>query len=232
MYPVKPSRGKVHDCLAMMLDCTTPGEVKMDVTRHVKSMLEDFKCKDELKHIKTPQSPAADHLLNARDDAAKLDSGKAEEFHTTVAKALFLCKRARDDVHPTVAFPCTRVKEPDQDDWNELLRMLKFLEATQDTVKTLEMDNTGMVQWWADASFAVHKDMKSHTGGMMSVGKGAVQSISQKQKLTTKSSTEAEPVAADDVVSHTMWTKHFLEAQGHEARQTILHQDNTVGTTL
>ena len=99
----------------------------------------------------------------------------------------------RDDIHPTVAFPCdARVKEPDQNDWNELLRMLKFLESTQDIVKTLEMDNTGIVHWWADASFAVHKDMKSHTGGVMSMGKGAVQSISQKQKLTTESSTEAE----------------------------------------
>ena len=55
-----------------------------------------------------------------------------------------------------------------------------------------------------------------------------MQTVSQKQKLNTKSSTEAELVGADDVVSHLMWTKHFLEAQGYECKQTILHQDNTV----
>ena len=102
--PVKPSRGKVHDCLAMILDYSTPGEVKMDMTWCAKSMLEDFKFKDELKQVKTPQSPAADHLLTVQDDAVKLDSEKTEEFHTTVAKALFVCKRARDDTHPTVTF--------------------------------------------------------------------------------------------------------------------------------
>ena len=90
----------------------------------------------------------------------------------------------------------------------------------------------GVVKWWADAAFAVHKDMKSHTGGIMTLGKGAVQTVSQKQKLNTKSSTEAELVGADDVVSHLMWTKHFLEAQGYECKQTILYQDNTSAMLL
>ena len=89
-----------------------------------------------------------------------------------------------------------------------------------------------MVSWWADAAFAVHPDMKSHTGGIMSLGKGAVQSISTKQKLNTKSSTEAELVGADDVLSHILWTKHFMEAQGYKAKQTILYQDNTSAILL
>ena len=230
--PVKPSRGKVHDYLAMILDCTTPGVVKMDMTRCVASVLEDFKCKHELKAMKTPASPAADHLFKVRDEAIKLDDDKKEEFHTTVAKALFVCKRSRDDLHLTVTFLCTRVKNPDEDDWNELLRMMKYLESTPQRVKTLEMDNLGIVRWWADASFAAHQDMKSHTGGMMTMGKGAVQTVSQKQKLNSESSTEAELIAADDVVSHLMWTKHFLEAQGYAAKQTILHQDNTSAILL
>ena len=30
------------------------------------------------------------------------------------------------------------------------------------------------VRWWVDASYAVHLDMKSHTGGCMSLGTGAL----------------------------------------------------------
>ncbi len=36
---------------------------------------------------------------------------------------------------------------------------------------TLEADDMNVIKWWADASFAVHQDMKSHTGGMMTLGK-------------------------------------------------------------
>ena len=228
---VTPSRGKKHDYLAIGLDYSTPGVVKIDMTGYVKSMVEDFKYPEELGN-KVPKTPAAAHLFEVRDNAEKLDAEKAEEFHHVVAKGLFLCKRARDDIQPTIAFLTTRVKEPDQDDWNKLLRLLRFLKATQNVVKTLEISNLGIVQWWADAAFGVHIDMKSHTGGVMSMGKGAVQSISQKQKLNTKSSTEAELVGADDVMIHLMWMKNFLEAQGYGVKQTILYQDNTSAMLL
>ena len=56
--------------------------------------------------------------------------------------------------------------------------------------------------------------------------KGAVQSMSRKQRLNTKSSTIAELVAADDVSVLILWTKLYMEAQGYEIRKNILFQDN------
>jgi ABC-type transport system involved in Fe-S cluster assembly fused permease/ATPase subunit len=80
--------------------------------------------------------------------------------------------------------------------------------------------------WYPDAAFAVHQDMKSHTGAVLTMGKGAMQTISSKQKLNTRSTTEAELVAVDDVVVQAMWTRNFLEAQGYSSKTTIF-QDNT-----
>ena len=60
----------------------------------------------------------------------------------------------------------------------------------------------------------------------MTFGKGAVQSLSKKQKLNTRSSTEAELVGADDVATQILWTKHFMQAQGYTIEDNILHQDN------
>jgi hypothetical protein len=62
------------------------------------------------------------------------------------------------------------------------------------------------VKWWIDASFAVHPDMKSHTGRTMSLGKGSIYSMSQKQRLNTKSSMEAELVGVDDGMPLVIWT--------------------------
>jgi hypothetical protein len=67
--------------------------------------------------------------------------------------------------------------------------------------------------------------MKSHTGGVMSMDTGAAYSTSKKQKLNTKSSTEAELVGIDDVLPQALWTTYFLEEQGY-GTSTILNQDN------
>jgi hypothetical protein len=65
---------------------------------------------------------------------------------------------------------------------------MKYLQKTKDLVLRLSADNLNVVKWWVDASYAGHKDMRSHTGGTMSMGTGAAYSTSKKQKLNTKTS--------------------------------------------
>ena len=60
----------------------------------------------------------------------------------------------------------------------------------------------------------------------MKFDKGAVISVSRKQKLNTKSSTEAELVGVDDISKMILWTKLFLEEQGYGIEKNILYQDN------
>ena len=50
--------------------------------------------------------------------------------------------------------------------------------------------------------------------------------MSSKQKLNTRSSTEAELVGINDVLSMILWTWLFLEAQGYQVTDNVLHQDN------
>ena len=47
-----------------------------------------------------------------------------------------------------------------------------------------------------------------------------------KQKLNTRSSTEAELVAVDDGMGLMLWSKLFPEAQGHVVEDNVLYQDN------
>jgi hypothetical protein len=49
---------------------------------------------------------------------------------------------------------------------------------------------------------------------------------STKQKLVTKSSTEAELVALSDYASQAIWLRNFIIAQGYDVGPVILHQDN------
>jgi hypothetical protein len=74
--------------------------------------------------------------------------------------------------------------------------------------------DTGFLAY-VDASFAVHGDFESHTGGAMTYGTSLPISISRKQKLHTRSSTEAELVAVDDVSNLVLSTRVFLDEQGY-----------------
>ena len=53
-----------------------------------------------------------------------------------------------------------------------------------------------------------------------------------KQKLNTKSSTEAEVVGASDFLPWTIWIKRFLENQGYDTTSNIFYQDNTSAMKL
>ena len=58
------------------------------------------------------------------------------------------------------------------------------------------------------------------------MGSGSIINMSRKQKLNTRSSTEAELVGADDASTMILWTRLFMEAQGYEVKDNILYQDN------
>jgi hypothetical protein len=49
---------------------------------------------------------------------------------------------------------------------------MRYLRGTIDIRLTLECDNPHVIKWWANALFACHDDMRSHTGGIMTLGKG------------------------------------------------------------
>jgi hypothetical protein len=98
-------------------------------------------------------------------------------LHTFVAKGLFACKRARSDIHTATTFLCTKVKRPNEGDWQKLLRMMRYLNGIKDEVLFLSADDLHVIKWYVDTSFAVHPDFKSHTGGAMSYGTGVPISI-------------------------------------------------------
>ena len=216
------TRGKKHDYLGMVLDYSVPGKVSIDMSTYTRQILADL---PEYYNGLDP-TPARNDLFSVDTKAPDLDSNEADAFHTLVAKLLFLSMRARPDILTAVAFLCTRVSCPTIQDKAKLRRVIRYLRNWPNLVLTLEADSLSVFKWWVDASFAVHPDMKSHTGATMSLGKGSVVSMSTRQKLNTRSSTEAELVGVDDAMPRILWTRYFLKAQGYDTKPSTLFQDN------
>ena len=218
--PLTTNRGKVLEYLGMMLDYLQKGQVKISMYEYVKKIVEE--SPDDMKGI--AKTPASGHLFNTNLDCEKLPEKTAQLFHHITAKLLYLCRRTRQDIQTAVAFLCTMVKSPDIDDYKKLARVIQYLRGTQELTLTIEPGD--LPNWWVDSSYTMHPDMHSHSSIIIMLGKGAVYSSSCKQKLNTKSSTEAELVGIDDAMGQVLWTRHFLAVQGEYVPTTTIYQDN------
>jgi hypothetical protein len=231
---MKVARGKVHTYLGMTLDFATPKLVKVTMIDYVDEIIEswDKACSeldDGYKVVsgrKRIATAAPDDLFKVDEDAVKLEQAAAKSFHNITAKAIYVTKRARPDISLAIAFLTTRVKGPNIDDWRKLRHLIEYLRATRELPLILGADGTGVLSWYVDASFAVHPDMRGHTGGAMTMGRGFPLDKSTKHKLNTRSSTESEIVAVDDLIPQILWARLFMKAQGFEVRDNILYQDN------
>jgi hypothetical protein len=145
-----------------------------------------------------------------------------------VAKLLYIAKRTRPDLLLSVSFLSTRVNSPDIDDWSKLNRLLKYINGTKSLgiILSPEPDGQTMLRAFIDASYGVHRDGKSHSGMLLSLGCGPILVKSSKQKIVTKSSTEAELVALSDNASIVIWSRDFLIAQGEKTSSSFIYQDN------
>jgi hypothetical protein len=86
------------------------------------------------------------------------------------------------------------------------------------------------LMWYVNASFAIHPNMRSHTGGGLTMGRGFPIVMATKQKLNTRSSTESELVGVDDMMPIIVWSRYFLMAQVKKYTHVYLWtRDRTAG---
>jgi hypothetical protein len=223
---VKIVDGPDQNFLGMRWNFSTPGEVKVTMEHYVNSLLEHPAAAGKAS------TPAAPHLFQVRQDAEALDEAAKQDYHTTVARLLYLAKRVRPDLLLTVSFLTTRVTKPDQDDYKKLRRCLQYVNDTRDLGLVLRPGESPGVRAYVDASHATHDDMRSHTGLTEFYGGALVNAKSAKQKINTKSSAESELVGASDMAGLPLHTHRFIKAQGEDVPTAVLCQDNMSSIAL
>ena len=83
---------------------------------------------------------------------------------------------------------------------------MKYIQDTIGLPLILSKDKSGNIKWYVNAPFVVHKDMRSHTGGFISMVTGEAYVQSRKIKLSTKILTEAELVGVENVLKQVICT--------------------------
>ena len=196
--------GTQHDFLGISWDFRVPGEVSLRMEGYVSNILSKYNV---TKHAKTPATEA---LFHSNKDSAKLTPEKQQLFHSCVMELHYLAKRIRQDILTAVSYCATRVLSPDDDDLKKLERILSYLLYTKSQGMVLRIGQKIELKAYVDASFGTYDDMKSVTGMVLMIGNATVYVKSGKQKIVTRSSTEAELVGLSDALSQILWTREFL----------------------
>jgi hypothetical protein len=133
----------------MTLDYTTRGQVKITMIDFLDEIIIAFDKADPTgSGTKTSAAPV--NLFKVDEDCEKLSPKRAQEFHTIVAKTLYVTKRARPDTSTSIAFLTTRVRAPDNDNLGKLTHLMKYLRGTRDLPLILSARGSGILKWWVD----------------------------------------------------------------------------------
>jgi len=118
------------------------------------------------------------------------------------------------------------VQAPTTIDNKDLDRVYKYLNRTKGKKMTFLKGKLLSQCSMIDAAYGVHPDGVSRTGIMLFILGICIGAWTHKQKIVTKSSTEAELVALTDGCGHAIWMRNFLIHQGYTADPILIYQDN------
>jgi hypothetical protein len=166
--------GDVLPFLGIMMDFRESGVMKMTMPAYVQDIIRESAVKT------IADTPAAANLFTVDSNAKSLNEEEKERFHCDVAKDLYLAKRTRPDILLPINFLTTRVLNPTEDDQRKIRRVHRYLAGTSEMALTLGIGDEYTFAAYIDASYAVHDDMRSHSGMVYFAGKGGFLCTSKK----------------------------------------------------
>jgi len=218
---ISSGEGKLLDYVGMSFDFRERGKVRVTMQN----------CEEDIVknagECNVKRTPATEDLFTLGEEANATEEER-KWFHSNVAKMLYLAKRVRPECLVAVSYLSTRVQKCNKRDLRKLKRLIGYIAGTPGRGILLEIGDKIRVCTQIDAAYGVHEDSgKSHTGCLVTVGIGGpVYVRSVKQRIVSKSSTEAELIGLSDCVSHGISLKNFLREQGHETGPLVVQQDN------
>ena len=165
----------------MTLDYSVPGLVSIDMSHYVKKMVKEFP-QENLKRAPVA-SQRHENLFKVQHNSGPLEKEQAKLFRTVTTQGLFLWKHGHtSNSLPNYMGTKTKSHRLDQVMLNDAISQVNSKGQIN-----LRADGSGCLKWHCDTAFALHDDFRSHMGSTISMGDGAITSLSRKQGMNTRS---------------------------------------------
>ena len=148
--------------------------------------------------------PAARWLFTARK-VWELQGRSLKIFHSVVMKLLWIVHRGRTDFATSISYLCTRMKQPDIEDWKKLKRVLCFKNTTIENESIIGANILHEMQTYVYSYNSVHMDMKGHTGGVSTFDIGVLTANSSKHKMNSRISNKPEVIVNIKYLPYNIW---------------------------
>jgi hypothetical protein len=119
------------------------------------------------------------------------------------------------------------MNDPSAEDKRTAEHILSYLSGTPHKGLHFAYSANPDLLCYADASWACHRDMKSHSGIVVLLMGAPVFTGSTKQRIVTRSSTDAEIIACDAATDVALWVANVCEDIGYDPGGITILQDNT-----
>ena len=175
--------------------------------------------------------PCRSDLLESDPESPKLSERDVSRFRSMLQKVAY-AREGRPDFDFAVCFLQGKQSAPTQQDWSDLEHLIGYIKRFPE--KEVVFKPTDLqLRGYADASFNITSDGRSHFGYIVTLGHAMVSSKGGRVKSVVRSSTEAEISAVNEIVSDLLWCRDVLEELGYEqAKMTILEDNQSCITML
>lgn len=217
------SLGDVKNFLGMEITKTSDGTFLIGQKVYVQKILKSFGLEDA-KTSKIPMDPG--YLKAVCDNYNQLPNN--ENYQRLIGALLYLSVNTRPDIAVSTSILSRKITSPNQQDWTELKRVVRYLKFTADFKLKLGGIKNQKLIGYADADWASNvEDRKSNSGVLFQFGGGVISWLSRKQTTVALSSTEAEYVSLAECVKECIWLRRLLiDFNEEQTGPTVIYEDN------
>ena len=212
-------RGREHQFLGMRIITDLNGTISVDQEVYAQKLCTAYGATG------SAVDPARQDLFSISQESPALDKIGMSQFRSRVMAVLFLATHTRFDCLLATSFLATRIVAASKQDLAKLDHLLRYINGTK-SLPLIFCPKDLEIVCYADASYSVHDDAKSRTGFVITLGGSTVLAKSEKQKIVSKSSTEAELIALNSSTDATLQQRRFMTGQGYVVGPTTTMQDN------
>jgi hypothetical protein len=215
--------------LGMNISMRGPGRLYISQPGYIKEILEEF------KPTRSYPTPCKEDIFKRPEAELTGDPVEIREYLSKLMKLMFLATRTRPDLLLTLSILSSKARAPNVHDMERLDRVVGYLLETRNKGLKMEINNMNLYAYF-DASWASHSDLKGHSGIVITLGHNGfpIYCKSQKQKVVSRSSTEAELIAMFHGLDYLLYIRRLHEFFGYYKQQEpiTIYQDNTSAMTM
>jgi hypothetical protein len=168
--------------------------------------------------------------LETSQSLSNVDPDIVKEYRSLVMSAMYVGIKSRPDILVGTTMLATKQLNPNSDDFEAILRIIKYLVNTRERKLVFRSNGKLRLHCFADASHSTYANSHSHGGSAIYLDEECSSPFaweSKKISIVCKSPKDAEAIQADRGGSELVRFQDILTEFGIECDTPILHEDNT-----